>query len=270
MSEPSDHLDPGSPTGRYARQVVYQNVGPEGQRRLARSHVVLIGCGAMGGMQANLLVRAGVGSLRIVDRDVVELDNLQRQVLFDETDAANNRPKAEAACDKLAAINADVRLQADVVDLDAANVESLVHGADLLLDGTDNFETRFLINDAAVKLGLPWIYGGVVADQGTVLTILPGETPCLRCLFPDPSALTDVDTCLTVGVLGSTVAVVASLQAVEAIKILTGQVDAVSRRCTSIDVWAPHFAVDAVPARSTDCPCCAQRRFEFLEPEPRT
>ena len=263
MRDQPDQPDPGSLTSRYVRQIIYRNMGPDAQRRLARSRVVLIGCGAMGGMQANIMVRAGVGWLRIVDPDVAELDNLQRQVLFDEDDVADRAHKAQAARDKLQGINTDVIVEAEVTRAKPHNIERLIEGADLLLDGTDDLQTRYVMNDAAVKHGLPWVYGGVVADYGNVMPILPGQTPCLRCLFPDPSDPADVETCRTVGVLASAVGVVASLQAVEAIKILTGQLDALNRKLVTVDVWAGRLDAVATP-RDPDCPCCGQRRFEFL------
>jgi molybdopterin/thiamine biosynthesis adenylyltransferase len=258
--------DPASLTGRYARQVVYRNIGADGQRRLAEGRVVLIGCGALGSMLANILVRAGVGFLRIVDRDVVELNNLQRQVLFDEQDVAEGLPKAEAAKRKLSRINSDVALEAQVADANCSTIERLVEKAYLLLDGTDNFETRYLVNDVAVKCGIPWVYAGVVEDYGSVMPILPGTTPCLRCMFAEPPAPGEAETCETVGVLGSAAAVVASLAATEAMKILTGKTDALNRRLTNIDVWAGRLdSIDAGPSRrATDCPCCGRREFEFL------
>lgn len=266
MRDPNEQHDPGSPASRYARQIAYRNLGPEAQRRLARSRVVLIGCGAMGGMQANILARAGVGCLRIIDRDAPELDNLHRQILYDERDVAERIPKAQAAAAKLRRANSDITIEAEVAQVDGGNVERLIGTADLLLDGTDNLETRYIINDAAVKLGIPWVYGGVVADYGNVMPIVPGRTPCLRCLFPDPPDPSEMDTCQTVGVLTSAVGVIASLQTVEAIKILTGQLDALNHQLHTIDVWTGRF--EAVPAgpdqRRADCPCCGLRRFEFL------
>jgi molybdopterin/thiamine biosynthesis adenylyltransferase len=267
MSDSPRQSDPGDPAGRYARQIAYRHMGPDAQRRLAQARVVLIGCGALGGMQANILVRAGVGRLQIVDRDVCELDNLQRQVLFDEADVAAGAAKAEAAQRKLLAINSDVRIEAAVVEVDRGNIERLVQGANLLLDGTDNFRTRFLINDVAVKHAIPWVHGGVVADHGSVLPIFPGITPCLRCVFSDPAALDDVETCQQVGVLASAVAVVASLQAVAALKILAGHLYPPAAELLTVDVWTGR--IDAVPAgparRRPDCLCCGARRFEFLE-----
>src|SRR3982751_2308418 len=207
---------------RYSRQMRFYGIGEEGQRKLLHSHVTLCGCGALGTVLANSLVRAGVGHLRLVDRDFIETSNLQRQVLFDEHDVAENLPKAEAAARKLAAINSSVHVEPVVADIDHTNILDLVADADLILDGTDNFEIRYLINDVAVKLGKPWIYGGSIGSHGQTMTILPGETPCLRCVFeaaPNPG---EAGTCETAGVLGPIVSIIASPPATEALKILTG------------------------------------------------
>ena len=211
-----------SDLARYARQVRFFPVGEDGQRRLAQSRALLCGCGALGSAIADMLVRAGVGMVRIVDRDFVELSNLQRQTLFDEADAEACLPKAVAAAEKLRRINSGVAVEPIVADVDATNIERFCGGMDLILDGTDNFETRFLINDAAVKLGLPWVYGGCVGAEGQTMTILPGETACLRCLMPECPAPGSTPTCDTAGILGPIVGVIASIEAVEAIKILSG------------------------------------------------
>src|SRR5438477_10475533 len=187
---------------RYSRQMRFPGVGEDGQRRLRDAHVTLCGCGALGTVLANALVRAGVGHLRLVDRDFIETHNLQRQILFDEHDVAENLPKAEAAARKLGAINSTVHVEPVVTDIDRTNILELVEDADLILDGTDNFEIRYLINDVAVKLGKPWVYGGSIGSHGQTMTILPGETPCLRCVFESALAHGDVVTCDTGGVLG--------------------------------------------------------------------
>lgn len=252
---------------RYSRQMRFPGVGEAGQRRLLASHVTLCGCGALGTVLANALVRAGVGHLRLIDRDFIETNNLQRQVLFDEHDVAENLPKAEAAARKLGAINSGVHVEPVVTDIDRTNILSLVEDADLVLDGTDNFEIRYLINDAAVKLGKPWVYGGCIGSHGQTMTILPGETPCLRCVFEAAPAPGETGTCETAGVLSPIVNIVASFQAAEAIKLLTGQKDKVNRELIYIDVW------DNVQRRikiapllgKVDCPCCQRRRFEWLE-----
>ena len=247
--------------------MLFEPIGEEGQRRLLASRVTLIGCGALGSVLAGTLARAGVGLLRIIDRDFIELNNLQRQVLFDEDDIAANLPKAEAARRKLQRVNSDIAIEAVVTDVNHRNIEQLADRADLLLDGTDNFETRFLINDLAVNTGRPWVYGACVAATGLSMPILPGETPCLRCVFEltPPAAMNP--TCDTVGVLGPVVNMVASHQAIEAIKILTGRLDALDRRLLSFDAWQGRFVqLNVAKAREQgDCPCCKRREFEYLE-----
>src|SRR5215470_19348315 len=213
---------------RYSRQMRFPGVGEEGQRRLLESHVTLCGCGALGTVLANALVRGGVGHLRLVDRDFIETHNLQRQVLFDEHDVAENIPKAEAAARKLGAINSAVHVEPVVTDIDRTNILELVADADLILDGTDNFEIRYLINDVAVKLGKPWVYGGCIGSHGQTMTILPGETPCLRCVFEQSPGPGEVGTCETAGVLGPIVNIVASYQAAEALKLLAGKKEAIN------------------------------------------
>src|SRR5881227_4456343 len=221
---------------RYSRQVRFPGVGKDGQARLLDSHVTLCGCGALGTVLANALVRAGVGHLRLVDRDFIETHNLQRQILFDEHDVAENLPKAEAAARKLAGINSSVHVEPVVTDIDRTNILELVGDADLILDGTDNFEVRYLINDAAVKLGKPWVYGGCIGSHGQTMTILPGETPCLRCVFEAAPAPGEAGTCETAGVLSPIVNIVASFQAAEALKILAGHREQVNRELIFIDV----------------------------------
>ncbi len=252
---------------RYSRQMRFPGVGEAGQRRLAGSRVTLCGCGALGTVLANSLVRAGVGHVRIVDRDFVETHNLQRQVLFDERDVAESLPKAEAAARKLAVINSAVHVEPVVTDIDRTNVLDLVKDADLVLDGTDNFEVRYLINDAAIKLGKPWIYGGAIGSHGQTMTILPGQTPCLRCVFQDTPGPGETPTCETAGVLGPIIDVIASLQATEALKILTGNLQALSRDLVYVDVWENTFRRVRLGKLlgSVDCPCCARRSFEWLE-----
>jgi adenylyltransferase/sulfurtransferase len=252
---------------RYSRQMRFYGIGEAGQRRLADSHVTLCGCGALGTVLANVLVRAGVGHLRLIDRDFIETSNLQRQVLFDEHDVAENLPKAEAAARKLGAINSSVHVEPVVTDIDRTNILGLCEDADLILDGTDNFEIRYLINDVAVKLNKPWVYGGCIGSHGQVLPILPGRTPCLRCVFEAAPAPGEAGTCETAGVLGSVVNIIASLQATEAIKILTGALDQVNRELTYIDVWENvHRRIKVAPLLGkVDCPCCQHRRFEWLD-----
>lgn len=252
---------------RYSRQMRFPALGEDGQKRLVASRVTICGCGALGTVLANHLVRAGVGHVRIVDRDFIETHNLQRQILFDEQDVADNLPKAEAAARKLRAINSEVTVEPVVTDIDHTNVLDLVRDADLILDGTDNFETRYLINDAAVSLGKPWIFGGVIGSEGQTMTILPGETPCIRCLIEDSPPPGMTPTCETAGVLGPAVAVIASFEAVEAIKLLSGHREALNRELIMVDVWDWTFRRLKVAGLlgKVNCPCCQQRRFEWLD-----
>src|SRR5438874_10989248 len=222
---------------RDSRQMRFGGIGEAGQRLLLESHVTLCGCGALGTVLANALVRAGVGHLRLVDRDFIETHNLQRQVLFDEHDVAENLPKAEAAARKLGAINSAVHVEPVVADIDRTNILDLVGDADVILDGTDNFEIRYLINDAAVKLGKPWVYGGCIGSHGQTMTILQGETPCLRCVFEAAPAPGEAGTCETAGVLSPIVNIIASLQATEALKILAGRRDRINRELIYLVVW---------------------------------
>ena len=254
------------PLSRYSRQVRFHSMGAEGQRRLLASKVTICGCGALGTVLANHLVRAGVGHVRLVDRDFIETHNLQRQILFDEADVAANLPKAEAAARKLRAINSEVVVEPVVTDIDHTNILDLVADADLILDGTDNFETRYLINDAAVKLGKPWIFGGVLGSEGQTMTIRPGITPCLRCLVEDSPPPGMTPTCETAGVLGPAVAVIASFEAVEAIKLLSGKLDALNTELIMVDVWDWQFRRLKVAGLlgKVDCPCCKHRNFEWL------
>jgi adenylyltransferase/sulfurtransferase len=261
-------LDFPSPSdlARYARQVRFPPLGEDGQRRLAGSRALLCGCGALGSAIANTLVRAGVGHLRIVDRDFVELSNLQRQVLFDEADAAVGVPKAVAAAEKLRRVNSTVSVEPVVADIDPTNIEGFCEAVDVILDGTDNFETRFLVNDAAAKLGLPWIYGGCVGAEGQTMTILPGETACLRCLMPECPAPGSTPTCDVAGILGPIVGVIAAIEAAEAIKILSGNRDAISRNLTVVDLWQNQVRkVDVRSLRDqVDCPTCKHGEYAWL------
>src|SRR5438132_1150458 len=254
---------------RYSRQMRFPGIGEEGQLRLLESHVTLCGCGALGTVLAKALVRAGVGHLRLVDRDFIETHNLQRQVLFDEHDVAENLPKAEAAARKLSAINSTVHVEPVVTDIDRTNIMELVQDADLILDGTDNFEIRYLINDAAVRLKKPWIYGGCIGSHGQTMTILPGETPCLRCVFEAAPAPGEGGTCETAGVLSPIVNIVASFQAAEALKILTGRRAQINRELIYVDVWDNiHRRTKIAPLLGkVDCPACERPRFEWLEGE---
>jgi molybdopterin/thiamine biosynthesis adenylyltransferase len=263
-SSAADALPPA--LQRYARQVRFAELGVAGQQRLMESRAVIIGCGALGTVLANSLARAGVGFLRIVDRDFVELNNLQRQVLFDEADVADTLPKAVAAVNKLRRVNSQIELEPVVADADAGNIEALCRDVHIVLDGTDNFETRFLINDAAVRYRLPWVYGGCLGSEGQVLTIVPGRTACLRCLVPEPPPHGETPTCDTAGILGPVVSVVASLQAMEAIKILSGHVEAIETRWTIFNLWDNTFRQVEVQQllHEQDCPTCKRGEFPWL------
>ncbi|MBV8075808.1 MAG: ThiF family adenylyltransferase, partial [Planctomycetaceae bacterium] len=252
---------------RYSRQVRFPALGEAGQLKLLASRVTICGCGALGTVLTNHLVRAGVGRVRLVDRDFIETHNLQRQILFDEEDVADNLPKAEAAARKLRLINSAVTIEPVVTDIDHTNILDLVGDADLILDGTDNFETRYLINDAAVKLGKPWIFGGVIGSEGQTMTIVPGKTPCIRCLIEDSPPPGMTPTCETAGVLGPAVAVIASFEAIEAIKLLSGARDALNTELIMVDVWDWTFRRLKVAGLlgKVDCPCCQRRRFEWLD-----
>lgn len=253
-------MNPGD-RERYSRQILFAGIGEQGQQHLLDARVAVAGCGALGSFQAGALARAGVGFLRIIDRDYVELSNLQRQWLFDECDVEQAMPKAAAAARKIAAINSDVQVEAEVADLTPANVHDLLDGMDLILDGTDNFETRYLINDFAVDRGVPWIYGAAVGSYGITMPVIPGTTVCLRCIYPDPPAGAQ-PTCETAGVLGTVTALIASLQVSEAIKLLAGS--DVTRKITTVDVWTGEIRQVAQPGPLTDCPACGRREFPYL------
>lgn len=250
---------------RYARQMRYAPLGEAGQRRLATSRALICGCGALGSVSANLLARAGVGHLRIVDRDFLELSNLQRQVLYDEADVAAGLPKAIAAADKLRRINSQIEIEPVVADIDPTNIAQLCQEVDVIVDGTDNFETRLLINDAAAKFNIPWVYAGSIGAEGQTMTILPGETACLRCLMQEAPPPGTTPTCDTAGVLGGAVSVVASIQVVEAIKILSGNREAVSRVLTVIDLWDNRMRQMKLDALRAACPTCSGREYPWLE-----
>ncbi|MFO1022608.1 MAG: ThiF family adenylyltransferase [Planctomycetales bacterium] len=224
---------------RYSRQILFHGIGEAGQRALLQSRVLICGVGALGTVLAETLCRAGVGYVRLVDRDFIELTNLQRQVLFDEEDLKAQLPKAVAAARKLALINSEIQIDPLVAEISPANVLDLCRDVDLILDGTDNFETRFLINDAALELSKPWIYAGCIGSHGQMLPIFPGKTACLRCLIESPPPPGASETCDTAGVLAPAINVIASLQATAALKILTGQADKIPQALTIVDVWSP-------------------------------
>jgi adenylyltransferase/sulfurtransferase len=250
-------------TDRYARQVRFPGLGANGQSALSASQVAIVGCGALGGLQAETLARAGAGSIVLIDRDFVETSNLQRQFLFSEQDAAEALPKAIAAERRLRHINSEIRIRGIVADLDSASIHELLEGADLILDATDNFETRFLINDFAVARNVPWIYGAAVGSYGLMMPILPGHTACLRCIYPDPPSGIQ-PTCETAGVLGSITTLIASLQAGEALKILSGHPELVRRTIVRADSWSGGIREVPAPAKDIACPACAQHQFPWL------
>ena len=253
---------------RYSRQVLFQPIGSEGQKKLSAGRVAIVGCGATGSAIASLLARGGVGTLRIIDRDYVEPSNLQRQVLFDEADAAESLPKAIAAARKIKAFNSEIVVEPHVADLTPANVEDLLGDVDLILDGTDNFETRYLINDFAVARKLPWVYAAAVASYAVTMTILPSETACLACVFPDsPTGM--VETCDTSGILNSAVNFIASIASAEAIKLLVGARDKLRRTLLSYDVWTNDFAEIKTAKPRRGCRACDQRDFVHLAGEGR-
>lgn len=256
------------PDGRYSRQVLFRGVGAEGQGKLTASRIAIVGCGATGSALASLLARAGVGTIRIIDRDYVESSNLQRQSLFDETDAAESLPKAIAAARRIAAFNSEIVIEPRVADLTPGNVENLLEAAQLILDGTDNFETRYLINDFAVKNSLPWIYTAAVGSYGVTLNVLPGKTACLACIFSDPPQGT-FETCETAGILNSAVNLAASIAATEAIKLLVGADDWVRRTLLSFDAWRNERAEVAADKPHPGCRTCGEHEFPHLAGEGR-
>ncbi|MBZ5626719.1 MAG: ThiF family adenylyltransferase [Acidobacteriia bacterium] len=253
---------------RYSRQVLFSGIGPEGQKRLAAARVALVGCGATGSALASLLARAGIGRIRIIDRDYVESSNLQRQSLFDEADAAQSLPKAIAAARKISAFNSQIVIEPEVSDLVPANIQALLDGTELVLDGTDNFETRYLINDFAVKTSLPWIYTAAVGSYGVTMNVLPGKTACLACLFPDEPRGA-FETCETAGILNSAVNLAASIAATEAIKLLVGADQKVRRTLLSFDVWSNERAELKADSPRPGCRACGERDFIHLAGEGR-
>jgi molybdopterin-synthase adenylyltransferase len=254
---------------RYSRQTLFEGIGEAGQRKLGEARVVVVGCGALGTVIASNLARAGVGSLTILDRDFVEESNLQRQVLFDEDDVKHALPKAVAAERKLHRINSQIEVTGIVTDVNYANVEDLIRSASLVLDGTDNFESRFLINDACVKQNLPWIYGACVGSYGLSMVVLPRETPCLRCIFGTAPPPGMTPTCDTGGIISPIVNIIASFQCMEAVKLLTGNKDKLNRCLLSMDVWDDRFQRLKIDGRRelADCLCCVHNRYEYLTAE---
>jgi adenylyltransferase/sulfurtransferase len=252
---------------RYSRQILFQEIGKSGQDNLLNSRVLLVGCGALGASHAEILARAGVGFLRIVDRDFVEFSNLQRQTLYSEKDAKERLPKAIAAKNRIAEINSEIEVEAIVADVNHSNIESFVKDVDLILDGTDNFQIRYLINDACVKHEKTWIYGAAVSSYGTTMTIFPNETPCLRCIFEEMPSAGSAPTCDTTGVIQPIIMSISAIQTTEALKILTGNFDKLHKSLVQIDVWQNDWRKVKLGKPNEDCETCAKRNFEFLEAE---
>lgn len=252
---------------RYSRQILFGEIGKSGQEKLLNSRVLIIGCGALGCSHAETLARAGVGFLRIVDRDFVEFSNLQRQTLFSETDAKEKLPKAIAAKNRLTEINSEIKVEAIVADVNYSNIENLIKDCDLILDGTDNFQTRYLINDACVKLHKTWIYGAAVSSYGATMTIIPNETPCLRCIFEDMPDAGSSPTCDTAGVIQPIISTISAVQTTEALKILAGKTENLHKALMQFDVWQNDWRKIKLGKPNADCKACGQRNFEFLETE---
>ena len=252
---------------RYSRQILFGEIGRQGQEKLLNARVLLVGCGALGASHAETLARAGVGFLRIVDRDFVEFTNLQRQTLYSESDAGERLPKAIAAQNRIREINSEIETEAIVADVNHSNIESLVKDCDLVLDGTDNFQIRYLINDACVKLNKIWIYGAAVSSYGATMTVIPSETPCLRCIFEEMPGAGSAPTCDTAGVIQPIITSVSAIQTTEALKILTGTLDRLHKSLIQIDVWQNDWRKIKLGEPDADCKTCGRRNFEFLDAE---
>lgn len=253
-------------TNRYAKQIKVHAIGAQGQQQLANASCAIIGAGALGSAVAEQLVRAGIGYLRIIDRDFVELGNLHRQTLYTEQDAEQFMPKAIAATNALKRINSNVAIDAVIADVQAANIEQLLDGVDFIIDGSDNFTIRYLINDYCVAHGKTWVYGAVTGTSGSTTTFTPQQTPCFRCLFPEPPELGVIDTCDTAGVLGPIVTMIASIQATEAIKLASGQSEQLNRKLLQLDCWSLQlYKLDIAHARNEQCPCCGKLELTWLQ-----
>ena len=252
---------------RYSRQILFREIGTAGQERLLDSRVLLVGCGALGAAHAEMLARAGVGKMRIVDRDFVEYTNLQRQTLYKESDADERLPKAVAAKNRIAEINSEIEVEAIVADVNHSNIETLIDGCDLVLDGSDNFQVRYLLNDACVKHSMTWIYGAAVSSYGTTMTIIPGKTPCLRCIFDEMPDAGSSPTCDTAGVIMPIIATVSATQVAEALKILVGDFRSLHGSLMQFDIWANDRQRIRLGEPNPDCKTCGQRNFEFLDTE---
>jgi adenylyltransferase/sulfurtransferase len=252
---------------RYSRQILFSEIGREGQEKLLNSRVLLVGCGALGASHAEILARAGVGFLRIVDRDFVEFTNLQRQTLYSEADARERLPKAVAARKRIGEINSEIEVEAIVADVNHSNIESFVKDCDLVLDGTDNFQIRYLINDACVKLNKIWIYGAAVSAYGATMTVIPRETPCLRCIFEEMPGAGSAPTCDTAGVIQPVITSISAIQTTEALKILTGNFERLHKSLIQIDLWQNDWRKIKPGKPNADCKACGLGNFEFLETE---
>jgi adenylyltransferase/sulfurtransferase len=264
MTLPAQHSN-----DRYSRQVLFAGIGSEGQQRLLASRAAIIGCGALGTAQAEALARAGVGKLRLVDRDFIEFSNLQRQTMFTERDALDRLPKAIACANHLREINSELRLEPEIADVNHSNVERLIQDCDVVIDGTDNFATRYLINDACVKHSVNWIYGAAVGSYGVTMTIRPNETPCLRCIFPEAPPAGSAPTCDTAGVIMPIINVVAAVQVTEALKLLTARMDALHGSLMQFDVWRNQWKRIATGRPDPNCSSCSLREFQALQSDSR-
>ena len=251
---------------RYSRQILFNEIGEAGQARISAARVLIVGCGALGSAQIEMFARAGVGNLRFVDRDFVEPSNLQRQTMFTERDAAERLPKAVAAARHVQEINSEIQIEPEVVDVNFSNIERLIAGCDVVIDGTDNFDTRYLLNDACVKHGIDWIYGAAVASYGVTMTIRPNKTACLRCVFEEPPAAASAPTCDTAGVIMPIINVVAAVQVTEALKLLTGNLDALHKSLLQFDVWRNETRAINPGDPNPDCASCGKRTFPSLSP----
>lgn len=250
---------------RYERQWILREIGREGQRKLDESRVAVAGLGALGSVSSNLLARAGIGSLLVIDRDYLEISNLQRQVLFDEQDVKENLPKAVAAKRKLDLVNSEIKIEAEIADINSQTIDSLLSGVDLVIDGTDNFETRYLLNDYSLSQKIPWIYGGAVRMEGMSYVVLPGEGPCLRCLFGQAPHARDTQTCDQAGILASVAHLIASFQVTEAIKILAGRTEAVERKLWKVDLWKRQFqSISVDHLKESPCSGCKSKEYPYL------
>ena len=253
---------------RYSRQILFNGIGEEGQRKLLAARVLIVGCGALGSAHAEALGRAGVSRIRIVDRDFVEPSNLQRQTMFTESDAEKRLPKAIAAANHLHEINSEIEIEPHVTDVNYSNIEQLIEDCDVVLDGTDNFSTRYLINDACVKHETPWIYGAAVGSYGVTMTIRPHETACLRCVFEEAPPAASAPTCDTAGVIMPIISIVSAVQVTETIKLLTGNTENLNRSLTQFDVWTNEWRTINLGGPNPDCPSCGLSKYETLEPSP--